>query len=111
MVKKSLIFIFIFLTSLAVKASDLPMLPIMTQPKQSAPPKNYPTNNYNNYYFNNQGSCYNTKGNYFYNCLYSTTLTTKELKARRDAYKKAKLEAKCKENKAKKSKCEKLKED
>jgi hypothetical protein len=104
-----------FVLSNAVQASDLPMLPIKTQQKNSPlPPQSYQQNNYNynNLNFNGYDSIYyNTPIHCMSNCLYSTTLTTKELRALRKARKRAKLEAKCKNNKTKSSKCESLLED
>ena len=110
--KKYLIFGILFSTFIANTAlsSELPMFPIKNEAdisKKTSYPQNYYNNNldnFQNYYFNYR-RCYG------YNCWYSTTLTTNELRARADEKRKARLEAKCKANKARKSKCKELMED
>ena len=87
MVKKIFIYVVFCLMVLSAKAlaSDLPKLLIKTTPKSN--PLNYNNTIYHNNIYQNNCSYYG------YNCLYSTTLSTKELRARRKARKQAKLEA------------------
>ena len=113
MIKKYLVYGMLFsIFSSSSFASDIPMFPANPTPKTPIQPVN-PLNNYNypNYNLNINGSNYYNVRYCPYGCLYSTTLTSNELRAVSDARRKARLEAKCKVHKAKKSKCEELMED
>ena len=92
-------------------ASDKPMLPVEATPKASVKSVHH-LNNYQGYNINiNDGIYYESLRYCPCGCLYSTTLTTKELRAYSNAKRRAKLEARCKANKARKSDCEKLMEE
>ena len=114
MMKKYLAYGILFSLILAGSsfAADLPMLPVNITPKTQSKPV-HPLNNYNypNYNMNINGSNYYNIRYCPYGCLYSTTLTSSELRAVSDARRRARLEAKCRANKAKKSKCDELTED
>lgn len=111
--KKYLVVLFALFLAGCALASDRPMLPVNVTPNSPAKPT-HPLNNYNYQGYNiniNDGTYYESLKYCPYGCFYSTTLTTKELRAYSKAKRRAKLEARCNANKARKSECEKLMEE
>lgn len=106
--KKSYIYSFLIFCGLTqiTLASDLPKLQMTPTPKvKESNSTTVPLiNQYNNGYNCGLGYCYN-------HLIYYTMLTSSEIRAKGDTIRRARLEEKCKKNKAKKSKCKELMED